>query len=242
MESTLNIAICEDSKEEEKNILSLLEKSSIFNNVTVFHSGEELLEFYEPEKFDLLLMDIFMGGINGIETVEKIRKFDENIPIAFVTTSTDFTLESYRLSALKYIEKPCRQKDIEDILKLAMLEKESAPGLIVHKNRKDIKLKFSQIIYIETASRKLNIHMNNSDIIQVNEKLSSILPQLENEPFISPHKSFSVNLAHVQYIDHELKTFIMDNGDNVPIRRELMGAAKKALENYLFSKTRRLGL
>lgn len=240
MESILNIAICEDSEEEEKIILSMLENCSINNIPAIFHSGEELLEIYEPEKFDLLLMDIFMGGISGIDTIEKIRAVDENIPVAFVTTSTDFTLESYRLNALKYIEKPYNLKDIENTLKLALLEKESAPGLIVHKNRKELKLKFSQIIYIETSARKLNIYMNNSEVIQVNEKLSSIIPQLEDESFVSPHKSFSVNLAHVQYIDPEIKSFIMDNGDNVPIKRELLSKAKKALENYIFSKTRRL--
>ena len=242
MENILNIAICEDSIEEEKHLTSMLRLSTIPNKYTVFHSGEELLDIYKPEEFDLLLMDIYMGGITGIETIEKIRTVDEDIPVAFVTTSTDFTLESYRLSALKYIEKPYKLKDIENILRLAMFEKANAPGIVIHKNRKDIKLKFSSIIYIETYRRNLNIHMKDSEVIQVTEKLSNILPQLENSTFVSPHKSYAVNLSHVQYIDQDIKCFIMDNNDNVPIKRELMSTAKKELENYLFSNTRRLGL
>ena len=240
MAEILNIAICEDTPSEEATLISMLDQSSFSNTYTVFHSGEELLNIYKPEIFDLLLIDIFMDGINGIETVAAIRKVDENVPVAFVTTSTDYTLESYRLSALKYIEKPYKMKDIENILKLALLEKENAPGLIIHKNRKEIKLIFSKIVYIETASRHLNIHMQNDEIIQINEKLSSLLPQLEEQPFISPHKSFSVNLAHVQYIDLDIKSFKMDNGDNVPIKRECLHMAKIALENYLFTKTREL--
>lgn len=240
MDNILNIAICEDSIEEEKKLLKTLEKCSIPSSPSVFHSGEELIKIYEPETFDLLLIDIFMGGINGIETVKKIRTIDEDIPIAFVTTSTDYTLESYRLSVLKYIEKPYKIKDIENILKLALLEKENAPGLIIHKNRDKIKIRFSQIIYIETSARHLNIHLKNAETIQVNEKLSSILPQLEDSSFVSPHKSFSVNLSHVQYIDQEIKSFIMDNGNSVPIKRELLTKAKRDLENYIFSKTRGL--
>ena len=242
MKNTINIAICEDSLDEEKHLISMLNLSSIPNEYTIFHSGEELLNIYKPEKFDLLLMDIFMNGITGIETIEKIRLVDENIPVAFITTSTDYALESYRLSALKYIEKPYKLKDIETILKLAALEKANSPGLIVHKNRQDIKLNFSNIIYIETSKRLLNIHTTDSEIIQINEKLSNILPQLEKGAFISPHKSFAVNLSHIQYIDQEIKCFVMDNGDNIPIKRELLGKSKKALEDFLFSNTRRLGL
>ena len=240
MDNILNIAICEDTAAEEEKLLSSINSSSIKTKCTVFKSGEELLDIYEPEVFDLILMDIYMDGINGIETITKIRSLDEDIPVAFVTTSTDFTLESYRLSALKYIEKPYKKKDIENILKLALMEKQNIPGLIIHKNGKEIKIRFSHIIYLETSARHLNIHLKNGDIIQTNEKLTKLLPQFDDEPFVSPHKSFIVNLSFVQYIDQDIKSFVMVNGDNVPIKREMLGTAKKALETYLFDKTRGL--
>ena len=53
-----------------------------------------------------------------MEAVQKIREMDEAIPIAFTTTSTEHTLESYRLSVLKYLEKPVKQKDLDDLLHL----------------------------------------------------------------------------------------------------------------------------
>lgn len=238
MKEKLNIAICEDTIEEEEKLTAILDESSISNNYTVFQSGEELLQNYETGKFDLLLMDIYMGGLTGIETVTKIRTIDENVPVAFITTSTDFALESYRLSALKYIEKPYNKSEIDSTLKLAELEKANAPGLIIHKNGKQLKFNFSNIIYLETSARHLNIHFKNSEVIQFNEKLSTLLPQLETESFVSPHKSYAVNLSHVDYIDQDIKSFVMDNGDIIPIKRELLTKAKKALENYLFTKTR----
>lgn len=240
MDDILNIAICEDTIEEEQTLISMLDQSSISNKHTVFHSGEDLLDIYQPDQFDLLLIDIFMGGINGIDTITQIRKIDEHVPVAFITTSTDYTLESYRLSALKYIEKPYTMKEVEDILTLALLEKQNAPGLIVHKNRKDIKLRFSKIVYIETTSRHLDIHMQDGTVMQVNAKLSELLPQLAGQPFVSPHKSYSVNLAHVHSIDLELKSFKVSTGEYVPIRREWMRTAKKELENYRFARTREL--
>ena len=79
-------------------------------------------------------------------------------------------------------------------------------------------------------------------MIEVYEKLQNLLPQLEEQPFFHPHKSFTVNLICVEYIDNELRCFHMQNGKNVPIRRETLGKAKKALETYLFDRTRGIHL
>ena len=234
----LKIAICEDTHSEEEKLLAIINKSDIKASCTVFTSGEALLKVYEPQAFDLLLMDIYMVGITGVETVSKIREIDEDIPIAFITTSTDHTLESYRLSALKYIEKPFKQKDIEEILTLAQLKKSNVPSLIIKRNGKAEKIPFSQILYLEQQTHQVNIYLKNKDTVQIYEKLSVLLPQLEEQAFFSPHKSFSVNISFVRFIDMELKCFVMQNNKNVPIRRESMAKAKKALENFLFHKTR----
>ena len=87
-----------------------VEQAPIATVCAQFASSEELLEAFRPGGFDLLLMDIYMDGMTGVEAVRKIREMDETIPIAFTTTSTEHTLESYRLSVLKYLEKPVRQK------------------------------------------------------------------------------------------------------------------------------------
>lgn len=242
MDDFLNIAICEDTPEEEAKLLSILKKAEIPSQCTVFHRATDLLEIYYPQEFDLLLMDIYMDGMTGVEAVTKIREIDEDVPVAFITTSKDHALESYRLSALKYIEKPYKEKAIEDTLKLAMMEKENAPSLTVRWDGKEKRIRLTQIIYLEVQSRMLTIYLKNGESVSVYDKLSAVLPQLKGQPFFSPHKSYCVNLAQVEYIDSELKCFQMSNGENVPIRRESMGKAKKALENYLFTRTRGFSL
>ena len=240
MKEALRIAICEDTKKDEDLLLQLLEKNCIPTVCTVFHSGEELVEAYCPQDYDLILTDIYMNGITGIDAVTKIREIDEDVPVAFVTTSTDFALESYRLSALKYIEKPYTEKDIDIILRLAQLEKDNVPSLTIHKNRQEEKIPFSQILYLEQHTHLLTIYLKNGSSVEIYEKLSTFIPELTEQGFVSPHKSFSVNLSFVDYIDTEFKCFVMQNGKNIPIRRESMGKAKKALEDFLFSRTRRM--
>ena len=242
MQSTLRVAVCEDTKADEDNLLALLEACPIPTCCTVFKSSSDFFKAYRPQTFDLLLADIYLGDKQpaGIEIVSRLREQGDTIPVAFITSCLDFTLESYRLSALKYIEKPFKQSDLEDILNLALLKKNSAPSFCFQKNRREERIPFSQILYFEQQKHQLFIHLQDGSILQIYDKLSAFLDQLETQHFFSPHKSFAVNLAFVCGIDHELRCFVMQNGENIPIRRESLSPAKKALETFLFTRTRGL--
>lgn len=134
MSDVLKIAVCEDETDQRNRLLTLLDESSIKNTYSVFENGEKLLKVFERGKYDLILMDIYMDSeLSGIETVKLIRKKDKDISVAFVTTSKDHALESYRLSAIKYIEKPYSKENIEDTLSLALLKKQDTPSLLVQK-------------------------------------------------------------------------------------------------------------
>ena len=241
MSDILKIAVCEDETEQRNRLLKLLDESSIKNTYSVFENGEELLKVFEPGGYDLLLMDIYMdSGLTGVEVIRLIRKKDKDIPVAFVTASKDHALESYRLSAITYIEKPYSKESIEDTLRLALLKKQDVPSLLVQKNGSLQRIPFADIIYIEQQVHKLFICINNDKDIYIYGKLSELKEQLPEKQFFIPHKSFAANLSFVRYIDNELKCFAMGNHTNIPIRREFLAKAKKALENFLFYRTRRL--
>ena len=241
MSDVLKIAVCEDETAQRNRLLALLDESSIKNIYSVFENGEKLLTVFEQGKYDLILMDIYMDSeLTGVEVIRLIREKDKNIPVAFVTTSKEHTLESYRLSAIKYIEKPYSKESIEDTLYLALLKKQDVPSLLVQKNRSIQKIPFADIIYIEQQVHKIFICINNNEDVYIYGKLSDLNEQLPEKQFFIPHKSFVVNLSFVRYIDTELKCFAMGNHTNVPIRRELLTKAKNTLENYLFDSTRGL--
>ena len=237
----LRLAICDDLPEEREALLALLAQAPIATNCTQFGSSEELLEAFRPGKFDLLLMDIYMDGMTGVEAVQKIREMDEAIPIAFTTTSTDHTLESYRLSVLKYLEKPVQQKEIDDLLRLVKLQKDSAPRLAIQQNGKTQKLPLSELMVLEQQGHHVVLSLKGGSTIQLYGKLSDLLPQLEGQPFFCPHKSYCVNLAFVRGINEEYQCYKMSDGKNVPISRTNRKAAKKEFEDYLFAQTRGIG-
>lgn len=238
MQQPLDIIICEDMEEDRTALLHMIESCNIPVNCTFFTNGEDLVKSYTPQKYDLILSDIYMSGMTGIDAITEIRKIDKSVPVAFVTSSLDFALESYRLSALKYIEKPFKKENVEDILHLALLEKSSIPSLNIQKNGKERNIPFRDILYFEQHSHKLIVHFEDGSTEEFYEKLSNILPQLSDQPFFNGHKSFCVNLTYVRYIDSEVKCFVMQDNSNVPIRRESFVQAKNTLAEYLFNTTR----
>lgn len=241
MPQSLNIAICEDEAAETKLLCDILDHSDIKNSYTVFTGADALLASYERDKYDLLLMDIYMkDSMTGIEAISLIREKDADIPVAFITTSKDHALESYRLSAIGYIEKPVSETELNNVLHLAMLKKADTPSLYVKRNGTMEKLAFSDIMYIEQRARQIFIHMKDNTEIVCYEKLSELSGQLPAGLFFLPHKSYAVNLSYVMQIDTDLKCFVMADNSNIPIKRELTVKARKALERYFFEHTRSL--
>lgn len=234
----LRVAVCEDQAAEREALLALLAACGVPSTPTAFSSGEELLAAYRPGDFDLLLMDIYMDGITGIETVERVRQVDPAVPVAFLTTSTDHAMESYRLSALMYLEKPVKREKIGEMLELARLKRDSAPALTVFRAGEPERVPLADILWMEQQGRQVLIAPRRGRTLAVYDKLSALMPQLEGRPFFQPHKSFCVHLAFVREIDPELRCFVMADGKNVPIRRDMMGRARRAWEDFLFAQTR----
>ena len=238
MEKPLKIAVCEDSLPDQQRLLSILDSSGIPVIPTVFSSGEALLQSYAPLSYDLILTDIYMTGMTGVETISKLRELDPDIPVAFVTSSPDHALEGYRLSVLKYIEKPYAPKEVEDMLMLARMNRDAAPALTITVSGRQLRIRFSQILCLEQQTHQVSVKKLDGSEVILYDKLSSLLPQLDPGEFYSPHKSYSVNLRHVVSIDSEFRCFVMSDGSRVPIRRESMHQSRKVLEEYLFRQVR----
>ena len=238
--NTLNIAICEDNRLELTYLLDLIKESEIPTTCTTFNSGEELLKNYEVGLYDLIYMDIYMNGMTGIDTIKAIRKIDSDILVAFTTTSLDFTLESYRLDAIKYIEKPASKKAVTDLLELTLLKVKNKPCFTIKQDGMPLAIPFCRIVYLEQQGHNLIIHVNGNLIFQTSDKIDKIEQLFSPYDFIRCHKSYLVNLNFIKSLNKDLSVFEMKEGGNVHIRRESMSNAKNSFEEHLFKKTRDL--
>ena len=116
----MNIAIIDDistDAEALKNIaVSYFEKKQIRAEICHFFSAEEFFEDYQPGKFQILFLDIYMDGMTGMEAARRIRRQSDSCILVFVTTSSDFAVESYDVGASYYLLKPFQPEKLCSIL------------------------------------------------------------------------------------------------------------------------------
>ena len=124
---TMVVAVVDDEPMERKRLAAYI-KAAGWQSVDCFASGDEFLKGFNDKKYGLVFMDILMDGRNGVEIVKVIRKASPRIFIAFVTGSTDFAMEAYRLHVNRYIEKPFDQEEVREILEEAQEIADAAPA------------------------------------------------------------------------------------------------------------------
>lgn len=104
-----HIAIVEDEKEfreELKNYLKYYgEENHIEFQVTEFSDGAEILEDFKKE-FDIILLDIEMPRLNGMDAAELIREKDEDVVLMFITNMAQYAIRGYSVGALDFVMKP----------------------------------------------------------------------------------------------------------------------------------------
>lgn len=229
-EDGVSIVICEDDDKDRENLKAVLE--DFFHDKCTFHlfsSGEELISSLPLPSMDLVFLDIFMEKMTGIETAHILRERDENAGIVFLTTSSDFAVESYDVDALGYLLKPLDKEKLYRLLDKNFTSKRRE-RICVNQRREIRYLYHDEIIYAESRGRSIDIHMANGDVICINEKLDVLETSLNNPSFLRTHQSFLVNMDFIE--DVEEGAFIVKGGESVLIRTRDAGKIKGAYHKY----------
>lgn len=109
----MRIAICDDSQLDAKRIEWALSSVSADAEITYYSSGRELIETIEGgTQFDVVFLDIYMPGENGVDVAERLRELLPQIGIIFSTSSPDHAVEAFKVQAVDYLIKPSSEMDI----------------------------------------------------------------------------------------------------------------------------------
>ena len=238
MKPPLKIAICEDVAEDVGRLTSLIESCEYATNIESFQNGEEFVTSFTKGQYDLVFLDIYMDGINGVDVAESIRRTDRRVVIIFTTKSEDFTKESYRLNAYKYLVKPLTPAEVSNALELARLKRDKGMNDVytIIVDGRVIKIPFDDVYYADVHGYKSLLHTPDG-AIEVNASIDSIEKLMPPPRFLRCHRSFVVNLDYVKGIDDG--DFIMTNGDRAYIRVKAFRKMKAAYEDYLYAEGRR---
>ena len=237
----LKIAICDDEKyfgEKIKSILAdYMNEKQIPYEVTFFNSGKEFIKSgIEVMNYQILFLDINMEQMDGIETAKYVRKYTEECFIVFVTAYMDYTLDGYKVGAVRYLLKGT------DHFAESMYE--CLDTILSKMNRKSVTRKmqfnegvrvvpFDRIIYIESRLHKLEYHImeEKEQIYTCYGKLNEIEQEYKNEGFIRLHQSFLVNMHYIERLEHYAA--VLGNGMKITIPRARYKFVENSFVEYL---------
>lgn len=215
----IKIAIVEDNEIEAQQLLSCLqhyekECKQTFQ-IDLFNDAKAFLDSYNVN-FDIIFFDIEMPGINGMKAAFKLREFDKNVIIIFVTNMAKFAIKAYEVNALDYILKPVKyEKLLFKIQKAIEIVKANSESELTIMNKGNItRLSAKNIIYIEVEGHLLTYHTTNGKIIGQGS-LSSIEQELKARNFMRCNSCYLVNPRFIESIKG-FDLFMM-NGDCLKI-------------------------
>ena len=239
----MKIAITDDLQEDRSKLEAMLKKG--FDEmgyraecIDCYESGEKLLEAFEPNRYDILFLDIYMDGMTGIDTAREIRQKDENVSLVFITSSNDFAMESYRVKADYYLLKPYSYTDVKQMLQEIEPDDIEEGRVLVLPDDSECIMK--DIVYTEYTNHKVTIHFRDGhehSLWTSQNEMEQLLCSREN--FATSTKGVIINLEQIAVIgENDVK---MQNGALVPVSRARRTELKQAHAECIFRNLRKAG-
>lgn len=236
----IKIALCDDEPVQAELIKSYIlsmdaELEHEFQCI-VANSGEELLEKIKDERFDIFLLDIQMGGLNGIETAKKIREKDNEAIIVFMTGYRKYTLEAFEINAFHYLIKPIMPEKFRNLMKRVLkrfheikVHRENTQKFILKTQSMIMKIDYKDILYFEKDFRKIKIYTvkGNYDFYG---SFKALLTELDQNIFIRCHQGFVVNKNKIVRCNNE-QILINANRTRISVSRKYKNNVIRAIES-----------
>ena len=204
------IAICDDENyftEELKQVISdcMLKKGLVFE-IDTYSSGAKFISLgIGMLQYSIIFLDINMDEIDGIMAAKKIREVSKEVFIVFVTAFVNYTLEGYKVDAIRYLLKGGNNfKSAIDECINAIIEKMNytivTKKFNFNEGAKEIALE--RLLYVESRLHKLEFHVmeDKMKIYTIYDTLNNLEINLHDKDFVRIHQSYLVNLKYLMSV------------------------------------------
>lgn len=228
----INCGICDDEKEIREQLHEIVEEFAVMENIQMkiseYESGEELLK--EEEELQLLLLDINMGGRNGLDVGQEIWKRDKNIKIIFISNLSGPLQKSTaqnKVHSFAYLEKPVSErelyKQLKDIFAQKREQEKTHELYFQGMNNETVTLIAEHIYYFEYIPRKIKVIYKKDNTLQtcfVRDSINNIAEKMKEYNFRLSHKAYVVNICHVKQV-HGYEIFMNElENERIPLSQK----------------------
>ena len=177
---------------------------------------ELITEIEKGMRYDIIFLDILMPGENGMDAAAEIRTYDEDVKIVFLTSSSEYAVQSYRIQAFYYQLKPISRDDFFHLMDSILVQLEK------------------QLEYCEVIHRTLLIHLISGEVLESIGTMEELNEQLKSfGNFLRPHRSYIVNLDYIQNLS--FRAIITTSQAVIPIPRGKYNSIKNMFLEYAFT-------
>lgn len=225
-----SLAICEDDSymlEKLQKIAELyVKKRNLHTNIRVFLSGEDLMK--EPFSYDILLLDLKLPGIDGIEVA---KRFGGRSQIIFVTAYKEYALNAFDVGAVHYLVKPVTKEKLFLALDRATerIVRAEPRTIVLTGNGNLKKISIDHILCCEVYDHQVCIHTADGDY-EYTGSLDSLEEKLDAR-FFRCHRSFLVNIQHI--VRQEKGMAVVAGGHKVMVSRRRQQELMRRLLSFL---------
>lgn len=227
---TYKIAVCDDSAEDRDYIAALAKQWAKRNGylleLSQFVSAENFLFAYSDKSdYDILLLDIEMGKMDGVELAKRLRRENETLQIVFVTGYSDYISEGYEVAALHYLMKPVKEDKLLTVLDRAVERLRKAERVLtLESGREMVRVPLHQIRYIDVRLNYATVHAKEN--YTVKKPLGEIAAALD-ERFCRVGRSVVVNLTCISRVTK--MDIYLNDGTAIPLPRGAYESVNRAI-------------
>lgn len=240
----IRIAIVDDMPSSIEKLTTILDtfakKQQLLIETDSFSSGEAFLTQFTADTYQIVFLDIFMGGMKGTEVAAKIRESDHRTMIIFLTTSTDFMYDAFGTHAFQYIIKPFTEETIHRCLSDAIkLLPTSESYLTFTVSGIETKLLYSDILYLSSDNHYTKVvDRTGREYLPYIYYASLSAPLMEDQRFLQVSRGILCNMDYI--VEFTKNTCVLTDKHTVPITIRNAKKLQQAWHNYTFSKMHRL--
>lgn len=229
----LRIAICDPDLRNSKETADILTRTCF--DVTdiqffFYETGMQIINDVMKQDFlvDLLFIDIILPDINGLKTVEFIRKQNLKTDIIFLTEAAEFALDGYRYHAFDFLVKPVEPKRMEKVMRRYLEEKVNPCQEVVEVYIRGCgqKLQLQKIMFFESRERKIAA-VTAADKVEFYMKMNELSERIVHKDFIRCHQSYIVNRNFISSVT-ATEVLLLD-GRRIPMSKRYSRQVRDAL-------------
>lgn len=225
----MKIAICDDEVADLKLLERYCTEYDTSLPVFLFSSGEELIDAYKEDYFDLVFLDIELGKLSGLDTGTILRDLPDKPIIVFTTHSLSYAVRGYGI-AMRYLPKPISYEIFCTTMREA-LDYITPSKISICVNGTQMLISVNSIIYFEVLKHQLVVHLKDHDDVDMRGTLTEVIEQIHSRHFVQPHKSYYINMEYIDRLTGQ--DIMMTNGDVIPVGRSKKNEFKARLREYI---------